>query len=150
MHARHYSPVLGRFIQPDPSRQDASLFGYALDNPISHVDPSGHGVWAFWFFWTKFPPFVSWGVKIWCTDRVQFLRMAVWLECKWIGFLFFAAWLKEDLITFDFRGGWIVGWSKNKMSRAECGSWYRIHVDGVISLPLMIPWDPSSVNFKVC
>ena len=41
MHARHYSPSLGRFLQPDPSRQEERLFSYAEDGPITRVDPSG-------------------------------------------------------------------------------------------------------------
>jgi RHS repeat-associated protein len=41
MHARHYSPALGRFLQPDPSRLDAQLFVYAGNGPVSRVDPSG-------------------------------------------------------------------------------------------------------------
>jgi RHS repeat-associated protein len=42
MGARHYSPGLGRFLQPDPSALEANLYGYAADSPISTVDPSGH------------------------------------------------------------------------------------------------------------
>lgn len=41
MHARHYSPSLGRFLQPDPSRLDERLFVYAGNGPVSRVDPSG-------------------------------------------------------------------------------------------------------------
>jgi RHS repeat-associated protein len=41
MHARHYSPSLGRFLQPDPSRLDEQLFVYAGNGPVSRVDPSG-------------------------------------------------------------------------------------------------------------
>jgi RHS repeat-associated protein len=42
MHARHYSPALGRFLQPDPSRLDEQLFVYAGSGPVSKVDPDGH------------------------------------------------------------------------------------------------------------
>ncbi len=42
MHARHYSPSLGRFLQPDPSRLDVQLFVYAGNGPATKVDPSGH------------------------------------------------------------------------------------------------------------
>jgi hypothetical protein len=45
MHARHYSPSLGRFLQPDPSRLDAQLFVYAGNGPVSRVDPSGLDDW---------------------------------------------------------------------------------------------------------
>jgi hypothetical protein len=41
MRARTYSPELGRFLQPDPSRQDAQLFVYVGNGPVSAVDPSG-------------------------------------------------------------------------------------------------------------
>jgi RHS repeat-associated protein len=46
MHARHYSPSLGRFLQPDPSRLDAQLFVYAGNGPVSRVDPSGEIAWC--------------------------------------------------------------------------------------------------------
>jgi RHS repeat-associated protein len=32
MHARHYSPALGRFVQPDPDRSEANLYAYAANN----------------------------------------------------------------------------------------------------------------------
>lgn len=41
MHARHYSPSLGRFLQPDPSRLDEQLFVYAGNGPASRMDPDG-------------------------------------------------------------------------------------------------------------
>ncbi|MDH4178827.1 MAG: hypothetical protein OEV72_14760, partial [Thermoleophilia bacterium] len=41
MHARHYSSVLGRFLQPDPARAEANGFGYAGNSPVAKVDPSG-------------------------------------------------------------------------------------------------------------
>ncbi|HVL54087.1 MAG TPA: RHS repeat-associated core domain-containing protein, partial [Vitreimonas sp.] len=41
MHARHYSPALGRFVQPDPADIEANLFGYAENSPVTKVDPSG-------------------------------------------------------------------------------------------------------------
>ena len=41
MHARHYSPSLGRFLQPDPSRLDMQLFVYAENGPPTKADPSG-------------------------------------------------------------------------------------------------------------
>ncbi len=42
MHARHYSPEFGRFLQPDPSRLDANLFGYAGNSPVTKLDPTGN------------------------------------------------------------------------------------------------------------
>jgi RHS repeat-associated protein len=41
MHARHYSPRTGRFLQPDPDAEDESLYSYAADSPITTVDPAG-------------------------------------------------------------------------------------------------------------
>ncbi len=41
MHARHYSPMLGRFLQPDPIRAELGHYAYAEGNPTSHIDPTG-------------------------------------------------------------------------------------------------------------
>ncbi|MHB8891445.1 MAG: RHS repeat-associated core domain-containing protein, partial [Candidatus Limnocylindrales bacterium] len=41
MHARHYHPAIGRFLQPDPSAAEANLYGYAGNSPMTKVDPSG-------------------------------------------------------------------------------------------------------------
>ncbi|MBA2372671.1 MAG: RHS repeat-associated core domain-containing protein [Chloroflexi bacterium] len=41
MHARHYSPVLGRFLQPDPDRTETNLYAYAANNPVTEIDPDG-------------------------------------------------------------------------------------------------------------
>jgi hypothetical protein len=41
MHARHYRAAIGRFLQPDPSAAEANLYGYAGENPVTRVDPSG-------------------------------------------------------------------------------------------------------------
>ncbi|MES2209514.1 MAG: RHS repeat-associated core domain-containing protein [Chloroflexota bacterium] len=41
MHARTYSPALGRFLQPDPDRSEANLYAYAANNPITELDPDG-------------------------------------------------------------------------------------------------------------
>jgi RHS repeat-associated protein len=40
MHTRHYAAALGRFLQPDSSRQDPP-FLYASNTPISAADPDG-------------------------------------------------------------------------------------------------------------
>ncbi len=42
MHARHYSPTIGRFLQPDPVRADTSLYAYAESSPVTKTDPTGH------------------------------------------------------------------------------------------------------------
>ena len=41
MTARHYSPALGRFVQPDPDRSEANLYAYAANNPVTEMDPDG-------------------------------------------------------------------------------------------------------------
>ncbi len=41
MQARHYSPAIGRFLQPDPSAQEDNLYGYAGNSPLTSVDPDG-------------------------------------------------------------------------------------------------------------
>jgi RHS repeat-associated protein len=41
MHARHYSPALGRFLQPDPATAEANPYAYAENGPITKVDPDG-------------------------------------------------------------------------------------------------------------
>ncbi len=41
MNARHYSPLLGRFLQPDPSRRESNAYAYARSSPTSYVDPCG-------------------------------------------------------------------------------------------------------------
>ncbi len=46
MSARHYSPRIGRFLQPDPSAAEANAYGYADGNPVTKVDPSGRCPWC--------------------------------------------------------------------------------------------------------
>jgi RHS repeat-associated protein len=41
MHARHYSPSLGRFLQPDPARATIFAFSYVGNSPISATDATG-------------------------------------------------------------------------------------------------------------
>jgi hypothetical protein len=41
MGARHYSPSLGRFVQPDPSGAENNLYGYTSNSPITKIDPTG-------------------------------------------------------------------------------------------------------------
>ena len=50
MNARLYSPVLGRFLSPDPYvtmpdfSQNFNRYSYALNNPLKYIDPSGESV----------------------------------------------------------------------------------------------------------
>lgn len=46
MRARHYSPELGRFLQPDPGALEANLYGYAGNSPVTKVDPEGTCFWC--------------------------------------------------------------------------------------------------------
>jgi RHS repeat-associated protein len=41
MGARHYSPALGRFIQPDPPALEENLYAYVNNSPITRLDPDG-------------------------------------------------------------------------------------------------------------
>ena len=42
MHARHYSPALGRFLQPDPARAEENGYAYTANSPVTKTDPSGN------------------------------------------------------------------------------------------------------------
>jgi hypothetical protein len=88
MHARSYSPSLGRFLQPDPARADANLYEYAGNGPVTRVDALGtfgtlavhgnvswanlgfheysYGWWLVWHF-----PVRWWWVKC-CVERRRF------------------------------------------------------------------------------
>jgi RHS repeat-associated protein len=41
MRARHYDPVVGRFVSEDPAKHGADWFVYARSNPVCRVDRSG-------------------------------------------------------------------------------------------------------------
>lgn len=56
MHARTYSPVLGRFLQPDPARADGNLYAYAGNDPVTKSDPSGQFAIAL--------VYIGWGVVL--------------------------------------------------------------------------------------
>ena len=48
--ARYYSPILGRFTQPDTLLQNVydpqllNRYSYARNNPLKYTDPSGHAI----------------------------------------------------------------------------------------------------------
>jgi RHS repeat-associated protein len=50
MHARHYSPLYARFLEPDPARADASLYEYGANGPVTNVDPDGHCIQFIWAY----------------------------------------------------------------------------------------------------
>jgi RHS repeat-associated protein len=41
MRAREYSPTLGRFLTTDPAGAGNNPYEYALNNPVSYIDPAG-------------------------------------------------------------------------------------------------------------
>ena len=41
MHARHYSPALGRFLEPDPIAAEPNSYAYAATNPVTNTDARG-------------------------------------------------------------------------------------------------------------
>lgn len=45
VHARHYSPVLGRFLQPDPAALEPSRYSYAQNCPVTRIDPTGLAIY---------------------------------------------------------------------------------------------------------
>ena len=60
MHARHYSPTLGRFLQPDPAALDTNLYAYADNGPTTKTDPTGRAI-------AVAACFTPWTIKI-CID----------------------------------------------------------------------------------
>ena len=71
MHARSYSPTLGRFLQPDPIAAEGNLYAYAENSPITKADPSGTCAWCA-------IPVVGWAI---CSTAVRAVATAVggWL-----------------------------------------------------------------------
>jgi RHS repeat-associated protein len=87
MHARHYSPTLGRFIQPDPSGAEANLYGYADNSPITRADATGR-CWQLAAFAELGP--IAWGATAICVGGVGLIALlttqtAVRLYNHWCG-----------------------------------------------------------------
>ncbi|MDP9463507.1 MAG: hypothetical protein M3P52_02690, partial [Actinomycetota bacterium] len=88
MGARHYSPALGRFLQPDPSRLELNLYRYADNNPVLKADPTGTiaiVVPIAWCFanWPICGPMLAAGVLavrnvLTYAPRVTFPRICLW------------------------------------------------------------------------
>ncbi len=74
MHARHYSPALGRFLQPDPEAAEDNLFGYAGNSPVTKADPSGRIAFCAM-------PFVGWVI---CANAVRTIATGLlgWLATR--------------------------------------------------------------------
>ena len=46
LRARHYSPITGTFLSPDPigfEGGDTNLYGYVFNNSVNLTDPTGEG-----------------------------------------------------------------------------------------------------------
>jgi hypothetical protein len=61
LKARYYSPDLSRFLTKDSidyseleDPQSLNLYGYAKNNPITNIDPSGHFTISWSKFWVGF------------------------------------------------------------------------------------------------
>lgn len=94
MGARHYSPTLGRFLQPDPSAAEANLYAYGANSPVSRVDPSGWESEVMWCFLNPAacldarqlaPWLVRETVRRWGAFSAQDGRGDAWRHCTWIG-----------------------------------------------------------------
>jgi RHS repeat-associated protein len=68
MHARHYIPEVGRYLQPDPSAAEANLYAYTANSPITNVDPSGLWMWP-WDYLTYWKQHAGPFEKAYC-DRI--------------------------------------------------------------------------------
>ena len=70
MHARHFSPLTGRFLSTDrvPGRpgvpQSWNRYAYALGNPVKYVDPDGLDTTT---TYTSGETFTSWNDPIWAS-----------------------------------------------------------------------------------
>jgi RHS repeat-associated protein len=125
MHARHYSPKLGRFLQPDPARAEANPYGYAANNPVSRADPSGLATQAY----------ASWSIRNPLRVRGRFF-LALFIRARRVDVPLPGGWLKgdnrgygyvkDDLSCRRSRACLIVDFNTNRVSARvapSCGAW---------------------------
>jgi RHS repeat-associated protein len=119
MHARHYSPDLGRFVQPDPSRLDAQLFVYAENGPVSKVDPTGH---------ICFFPF---GMVI-CVEGAKAVAAAAVSAAAWVGGQVGAHFYRHP-IRFEASTPKKLTWGNCYQTYHRMGCWYLSKQDKRLS-----------------
>ncbi len=97
MHARHYSPSIGRFLQADPARVEGNSYAYALDDPIGVVDSCGTA----------------------SCDLVTYLFFKTGRDLMAFLFVVTIIGAASSLVTFQWHlvGGWLFG-------AAAFGGWY--------------------------
>ena len=96
MHARHYHPLIGRCLQPDPSAAEANLYGYAGNSPVSRVDPKG-----------------TYNANVW---EKRYCNSGHWFAC-----IESAEWARAE--TRRLTGGNVDGtWTKRQMKACTVGS----------------------------
>lgn len=101
MGARHYSPTLGRFLQPDPSALETNLYGYGANSPVAKVDPNGT---CWWFLQGGLAGALASGGTTAIGGAVLFIGCGVVVL---VGTAV-AANGTRDLVRYCFRGGCVV------------------------------------------
>lgn len=148
MHARHYVPALGRFLQPDPSGLDRMTFAYTANNPVTRSDPSG----AAWIsvVWTRLPfRSIVYGFRFGAVKPFAWVAVVVVLQRR--GAVFF--WW-DTVQSFATRavGAQTLGFGNNKVyGGAACGVDHRI--TWWIFTPLFDPVIPNTGAvgpFRIC
>jgi RHS repeat-associated protein len=59
MGVRHYSPGIGRFLQPDPAGLELNPFSYAANRPITEIDPEG----TYWYHYRMSNADLTWALQ---------------------------------------------------------------------------------------
>ena len=122
MHARHYHPALGRFLQPDPARAEANGYGYAANEPISRVDPRGEASGIV---------FGSCGwLRIWISPAGSRGYASIWGEGRsWCGVL--------------TNVGWTISWFNFNRSAGSSRSGGNLQLSDYWKSPIFYPWTGS-------